>query len=371
MAAAVATPLNLVGLCAGVGMLDEGVHAGLEHLGFAPRVLAYVERESYAAATLLARMEDQSLEPAPVWCGDLERLDCGLLRGRVDGVVAGFPCQPWSVAGAKLGTDDDRWIFPAIVDIVRASGAWLVLLENVGGLVSGGGLNAVLAALAEAGFDAEWLSLRAADVGASHQRNRVFIAAVRRGCAHFLEDAARIRSGQWTGRERILDSGEEMERAGREGVADADWNDDGRPDVARSIPCPRGADEGAAREQHRKRCRCGSRHGCEDVADDHRSRLQRGGYSGDAQGRQEPDGHAGLAERELFAPGPGDLRWRGIIDRNPGLAPAVEPGLRVLVDGVAVVVDEARADQLRCAGNGVVPLWAAVATVVACRRLMA
>lgn len=175
----VATPvLNTLALCAGVGMLDEGLRAGCEYLGIRSRVLAYVERDSYAATTLLARMDEQSLEPAPVWCGDLERFPCGLVRGRVDCVVAGFPCQPWSAAGAQRGTDDARWLWPAIARIVRETESPLCWLENVSGLISGGGLEHVLFELARLGFDAEWIDPEAAEVGASHERKRVFILAV-------------------------------------------------------------------------------------------------------------------------------------------------------------------------------------------------
>jgi hypothetical protein len=95
-----------------------------------------------------------------------------------------------------------------------------------------------------------------------------------------------------------------------------------------------------------------------------------GGQSHDAIGRQESDGHAGLGERELFAPCPGDLRWAAIVDRRPDLAPAIEPGLRVLADGLARTLDDSRVDQLRCGGNGVVALQAAVAVVILGRRLM-
>jgi hypothetical protein len=72
----------------------------------------------------------------------------------------------------------------------------------------------------------------------------------------------------------------------------------------------------------------------------------------------------------LFALGPDDLRWGEILERNPHLRPAVESGVCVVVDGVAVVVDEARADQLRAAGNGVVALQAAVAFSVLLGRFL-
>jgi len=73
-------------------------------------------------------------------------------------------------------------------------------------------------------------------------------------------------------------------------------------------------------------------------------------------------------ELPLFAPGPDASEWADVIDRFPYLAPATESGVRVLADGLAVVVDESRADQLRCVGNGVVALQAAVAFVVLARR---
>ncbi len=70
----------------------------------------------------------------------------------------------------------------------------------------------------------------------------------------------------------------------------------------------------------------------------------------------------------LFAPGPSDPRWAGIIERCPWLAPATEPGIRMPVDGDSLLVDESRNHQLRQVGNGCVPLQAALAFAVLAQR---
>lgn len=170
-------PITTIGLCAGVGWLDEGVRAGLEYFGFQHRTACYCEWEAYAASVLLARMEDKSLEPTPVWCGDLGDFDGRPFRGAVDGIVAGFPCQPWSNAGQRKGIDDARWLWPAIVRVIADVGPGFVFLENVSALIAGGGLEHVLSDLATLGFDAEWCCLAAEAVGASHRRDRMFILA--------------------------------------------------------------------------------------------------------------------------------------------------------------------------------------------------
>lgn len=160
-------------------MLDEGVCCAVP----GARVVAYVEREAFAASVLLARMGEASLEPAPIWCGNLEEFSASDWHGAVDCITAGFPCQPWSTAGKQLGTKDERWIWPEIARIIRQIDPPLVCLENVPGLISGRGLNCVLGDLATMGFDAEWCRVAAADVGASHLRERIFILAIdpRRG----------------------------------------------------------------------------------------------------------------------------------------------------------------------------------------------
>jgi hypothetical protein len=70
----------------------------------------------------------------------------------------------------------------------------------------------------------------------------------------------------------------------------------------------------------------------------------------------------------LFAPGPSDPRWPAILRDYPHLAPAIESGFHQFFDGRAMVVDEARADQLRCCGNGVLALQGAVAFATLLRR---
>lgn len=186
--------LNTISLCSGVGMLDEGFHAGFGHMGIRSRTVLYAEREAYPVAVLESRMEEGSICPAPVWFGDFTELPAGQFRGLVDCVVAGFPCQDLSVAGKRAGLDGKRsGLFYEVVRIATDSGAWLMVLENVGGIASAtasvvdeaeGELferaaARVVGELADLGWDAEWMHLSASEVGASHGRERWFCIAWR------------------------------------------------------------------------------------------------------------------------------------------------------------------------------------------------
>jgi DNA (cytosine-5)-methyltransferase 1 len=171
-------PLHGLALCAGVGMLDEGLRAGLEYLGIGYRTAAYVEREAPAAAQLVALMEQGAIDQAPIW-SDLVTFDARSWRGKLDCLTAGFPCQPHSVAGKRAGLEDERWIWPDITRIICEAEPWLCWFENVRGLVSTGGLEHVLFDLARLGFDVEWQIVSAGEVGAAHQRERCFILAYR------------------------------------------------------------------------------------------------------------------------------------------------------------------------------------------------
>lgn len=160
-------------LCAGGAGLELGLRLAL---GRQYRTVCYVERESFAASILVARMEDQTLDQAPVW-DDLTTFDGRPWRGAVDLVSAGFPCQPVSVAGKRRGTADERWLWPHVARIIREVEPRIVFLENVPGLRKH--LGDVLGALAYLGYAAEWDVFSAADAGASHLRKRIFILAHR------------------------------------------------------------------------------------------------------------------------------------------------------------------------------------------------
>lgn len=157
-------------LCAGVG----GIELGLKLAEPEYRTICYVEREAYAVAVLRARMEDKTLDEAPIW-DDVQSFDGKPWRGKVDVITAGFPCQPWSFAGKQKGTEDERWIWSDILRVVCEVRPQFVYLENVPGLVTGGGLQIILGDLTQAGYDAEWMPLSAAQIGANHKRERIWI----------------------------------------------------------------------------------------------------------------------------------------------------------------------------------------------------
>ena len=398
-----ATKWNSLGLCAGVGMLDIAVQLGCEHFGIECRPAALCEWDAYAASVLLSRMEDATLEPCPIWCGDLRDFDAGPFRGVVDIIAAGLPCQPYSVAGKQLGNVDKRshgedgdGPIPQFLRIVAECRPAVVFLENVPPWVRGGWFRPVGEELSRLGYTIEDpLFINAESVGASHKRERVFVLAhdsrarnrwlpkssQRNNAtdAHWNGGTARADSqvrelrGQIQGMERIgqpmpvmparkhtnemavakrtrrktagsrrsLDAGSEFE-SGRGAVADSE-----REVLGGQSDAPQRRQDGRV---------AAYRHG-EAVADTGGARQQ------ERPGERRDAGEERAAvERDcvdIFAPGP-NADWRGI---EPHLWPAIEPGFRVFLDGNALVVDASRADQLRCAGNAVVPLCASLALI--------
>jgi DNA (cytosine-5)-methyltransferase 1 len=332
-------------LFSGVGMLSEAVKLVFPQ----GRVAAYCEWEAYAAAVLMARMADSSLEPAPIWCGDLSGFDGTQFHGVVDILCAGPPCQPYSAAGKQQGTKDARSFgedgngpLHQLARIIGEVQPAMVFLENVPPWIRSGWFREFGERLCGMGYEiTQPLFLRASDVGASHKRERVFILAVREGRG--LGDVGDTQSSNGRGEQQLGEPGENG-RAGSSGTGGA-MVESGSERLERQLP-------GRAAAQ--------TTLGTNESDVEHALCGQQGRRDGAEQGTQEPVNRFGCGE--VFAPGPGDRSlWSRIITDTPALAPATQPGVRLFLDGVAYVVDDQRADKLRCAGNGVVALQAAVA----------
>lgn len=379
-------PITILSLCSGVGGLDLGVELALRG---AARVVCHVEREAFCAAILAARMADQAVAEAPVW-SDLRTFDGRPWRGIVDCVVGGYPCQPFSYAGQRKGESDPRHLWPDVARIVVEVQPGIVFFENVGGHLTLG-FESVRNELQGMGYRVTAGLFTAAEVGAPHRRERLFILGVaddtsvrlepRRTKSKRLQGRAGIAIGSVSledperARSRPGEQGEQGEqRRGRHRSANANSDlahskSDGRPSGhqqegrARSsaggagLPGVGQADTGSERPQGQREGGPAARavgRGCGiEVAD---AELDGGRIDEPeriAQGRAAVE----RAGTPLFPPGPGDLdAWRRILTERPDLAPATQSGVRLLADGAAP-----RLDQLRSLGNAVVPLVAAYA----------
>ena len=322
---AVCPEFRTLSLCAGVGGLDLGVSLAVPRT----RTVAYVERESYAASALVARMADKTLAPAPIW-DNLETFNGAAWRGLVHCVTAGFPCQPWSGAGKREGTQDERWLWPQVHRVVAEADPEWVFLENVPGLKNGG-LEYVLGDLALSGYSTAWDCFTAAQVGAPHLRERLFILTYsnRRRSGVGLADALSERERdenkpRWSG-------GSSGERA-----AAVDGGGEVLADSASRPTRP------AGRERSAPASLGGNAHG---------ERLQ--GRNGPLTGSSDewpswPPSPASSAEWE---------RW----------PKSLKPAVRRAPNGTAA--SQQRVDRLHALGNGVVPQTAALAFVVLANRL--
>ena len=140
------------------------------------RTVCAVEYNAYARSVLLARQNDRTLAPFPIW-DDVRTFDGTAWRGRVDVVSGGFPCQDISCAGKGAGINGERsglWAEMArIIGEVRPQYAFI---ENSPMLIIRG-LEQVLADLASMGFDAKWGVLGSNEVGGHCLRKRLWIVA--------------------------------------------------------------------------------------------------------------------------------------------------------------------------------------------------
>ena len=160
--------MNELALFAGAGGGILGGHL----LGW--RTVCAVEWEPYAACVLAARQNDGILPPFPIW-DDIQTFDGRPWRGIVDVVSGGFPCQDISAAGRGAGIEGERsGMWREMARVVGEVRPRYVYIENSPMLTARGGAR-VIADLTAIGYDAQWDVMGAADVGAPHQRDRIWI----------------------------------------------------------------------------------------------------------------------------------------------------------------------------------------------------
>lgn len=149
------------------------------------RPIAYCENDRHAQAVLLSRMRDGRLPSAPIW-DDVRTLNGSDIRGPVDIIAAGFPCQDLSFAGAGAGLAGERsGLFFEIIRLSRDLRPRFIFLENVPAL-SVRGLEHVCLELTSLGYDCRWTIVSAAELGAPHIRERWFLLAHSNGVAKDL-----------------------------------------------------------------------------------------------------------------------------------------------------------------------------------------
>jgi len=333
----------------------------------------------------------------------------------VDVVTAGFPCQPYSQAGNRLGEKDERAIFQYIGDAIGILRPGVVFLENVAAITSLGGCS-VIGTLASHGYDTRFGTLRASTIGAPHQRNRWFCVATNTDRITAGRDA-----GAFLGKEELHRRGEPNQSnrssdgdgttGGKEAATDTECGS-----VQRQRNTGKLASEERPAKQLRRDTSTGSDQEAATDTDGARRGEQRGavpmgeklvspecgsGASWEETATTNTDSRAGTKRNEWTpsghsTPSGGHVAGCGVQDGGPwgDYAPAIRQWEQVLgraapdplVDGRlnhwlvewmmglpsghVCSIAESRTAALRCLGNGVVPQqgYAALELLWSCGR---
>ena len=294
---------TVISFCSGYGGIERGLDlAGVEH-----RVIAFVEIEAFAIANLVNKMERGLIPPAPIYT-DIKTFPSEIFRGKVSILTGGYPCQSFSAAGKRKGFDAETGhIWGHIRRHIEAIRPLQCFFENVEGHISLG-LSTVLSDLEEDGYRSAWGIFSAREVGAPHQRKRVYIMANRNG----------VRCNWWK-----------------------------LPDTASQRSVEIETQQGSEQPLVRSEAEGCSGDSGENVADTESLRVQ-GLWSG---GEQEPHTH----EKQT-------LPMRGGERRIDASWPT-EPSVGRVVNGCPN-----RVDRIRLLGNAVVPKTAAKAWITLSNR---
>ena len=355
------------------------------------RTVCAVEFDSHCREVLLRRQQDGVFSLFPIW-DDVRTFgrkdeesgpfveEVGRLAAMEDLVVtAGFPCQPYSVAGKGAGELDERNLWPDTIRVIREVGPRFVFLENVPRLLCFDYFGQILGDLGEAGYDAEWDVISAAEVGAPHLRKRLWIFCWKKDLAYADGDEHMRNAGE-LGRETKAIHGERGEFAeesrcrGEKVGKMAHAEGVGRQE---SVEDDRGHDEERIRSHAVVGREVGSDSDADGKRESGREAAEVDGLGGD-QGRKKSEV---LQTFDWWAADPADADGKfsnvreDASDESAGHGSGsekcvsrydrwgIESGLGRVADGVAD-----RVDRLRAVGNGQVPLVAAAAFVVLSRR---
>lgn len=340
----------VISFCPGI----LGIERGLKRAGVQPRVMAYVEIEAIIIANLVAGMEAGILDPAPIWT-DAKTFDARPFRGRIHGIIGGYPCTPFSLAGTRSGEDHPGHIYPAISRAIEATRPIWCLFENVDDHLSLG-FDSVYKDLQRMGYAVEAGIYTAEEVGAPHERERLFILAVANGDGYYYGNGPGNSNGksqkvegakqrqernevlrQWM-RDVIRNSGEELansKRAERRKILTGNQGNQ-QYNVQRE-----GTENSTGFEQ------CGQELVNSKGITEREQADEANAQPIEEQARAEP------GERcEQWPARPGELQHAWEAPRT------IEPGLGVSIDGYSF-----REDLLRALGNSVVEQTAELAFI--------
>lgn len=140
--------------------------------------------------------------PKAITYNDITKTDFSIHRGSIDIITGGFPCQPYSMAGKRLGKEDERHLWPEMLRAIREVRPTWVVGENVFGLVNWNGgmvFEEVQTDLEAEGYEVQAFILPAASVNAPHKRERIFIIAYSKSQSSWGELQQRQRQGKFRG----------------------------------------------------------------------------------------------------------------------------------------------------------------------------
>jgi len=355
-------------LCSGYGGIDLGLRSVLPEL----RTCTYVEIEAFPIANLVAKMQEGWLDVAPIW-SNLKTFDARPFRGKVDILSGGFPCQPFSHAGQRKGTDDPRHLFPEIERVIRECEPRMLFLENVEGIIHAkyGGteqsvLHHVLGRLESMGYRAEAGLFSAEECLYPHRRKRIFIAGLRN--TYYSSKPTLSKHDETSGlpKHRELADTRRNERGGRSSVG-GEQESNGRETSQGQTGC-----EGR-QDKARKRSLTESSDECAEVGNTkHDGSYPKKGHATKPFGNQQKNR---ISERRgcsgcEYPSGPREPPKPWEYPRTIGDEEIIESlGGSDYGSADGELVRNQRTDSLRALGNGVVPATASRAFVILMDRL--
>ena len=343
--------MKVLDLFSGIG----GFSLGLEWAGMS--TVAFCERDPYCTTILNKHWPDTPVH------SDVRNLDGKDYADSIDLVAGGFPCQPFSVAGNRRGSDDDRHLWPEMLRIIQEAKPRWVIGENVFGLINMA-LDDVQADLEREHYEVRKFVLPAVAVDAHHRRDRVFIIAYRDPALVNASSEHRRGDTPRRGGSGMEMGGDVLAQTRRHQVSDA--TDRPSAHVAHSDGEGQLQQEGVEREVGRWSSDSGEQGS--HVADAHGEGLQRhgqehqlrgfgeegqAGWSGDVAYANGTRGEVGVSGQESWQEGyagkshhQGDQQLR----RSPRGEWPAEPRVGRVVDGIPN-----RVDRIKGLGNAVVP----------------